>query len=146
MPSGLFKQVDNQWVFSGPTPPTFNGYQGDHRKLLTDYIFQLTPEEQRRVAASMPHAKTASSSLGVITSRPPHERITPAVEVRDRIPWLEFPDTDSSSGRQIRSGLVEMTDKRTCKPRKGRHHESKVGKELFLSMLALCALLALGSM
>ncbi len=60
MPSGLFKEVDNQWVFAGPTPPTFNGFQGDHRKLLTDYIFQLTPEEQRRVAASMPKAKTAS--------------------------------------------------------------------------------------
>ena len=60
MPSGLFKQENNQWVFAGPTPPTFNGYEGDHRKLLTDYIFQLTPEEQRRVAASMPHPKTAS--------------------------------------------------------------------------------------
>jgi len=60
MPSGLFKQVNNQWVFAGPTPPTFNGFEGDHRKLLTDYIFQLTPEEQRRVAASMPRAKTAS--------------------------------------------------------------------------------------
>jgi cytochrome c2 len=59
MPSGLFKQQDGQWVFAGPTPPTFNGYAGDHRKLLTDYIFQLTAEEQRRVAASMPHAKAA---------------------------------------------------------------------------------------
>jgi hypothetical protein len=59
MPSGLFKQLDNQWVFSGPTPPTFNGYTGDHRKLLTDYIFQLTADEQRRVASSMPRAKAA---------------------------------------------------------------------------------------
>jgi hypothetical protein len=59
MPSGLFKQQDNQWVFAGPTPPSFQGYTGDHRKLLTDYIFQLTPEEQRKVAASMPHAKAA---------------------------------------------------------------------------------------
>ncbi len=59
MPSGLFKQQNNQWVFAGPTPPSFNGYTGDHRKLLTDYIFQLTPEEQRRVAASMPRAKAA---------------------------------------------------------------------------------------
>ncbi len=59
MPSGLFKQDNNRWVFSGPTPPSFNGYDGDHRKLLTDYIFQLTPEEQRRVASSMPRAKTA---------------------------------------------------------------------------------------
>ena len=59
MPSGLFKQVNHQWVFAGPTPPTFNGFEGDHRKLLTDYIFQLTPEEQRRVAASMPRAKAS---------------------------------------------------------------------------------------
>ncbi len=59
MPSGLFKQQNNQWVFAGPTPPTFNGFEGDHRKLLTDYIFQLTAEEQRRVAASMPHARAA---------------------------------------------------------------------------------------
>jgi cytochrome c2 len=60
MPSGLFRQDNNRYVFSGPTPPTFNGYDGDHRKLLTDYIFQLTPEEQRRVAASMPRAKAAA--------------------------------------------------------------------------------------
>ena len=59
MPSGLFKQQNSQWVFSGPTPPTFNGYEGDHRKLLTDYIFQLTADEQRRVASSMPRAKAA---------------------------------------------------------------------------------------
>jgi hypothetical protein len=56
----LFRQQDNQWVFAGPTPPSFQGYAGDHRKLLTDYIFQLTPEEQRKVASSMPRAKTAS--------------------------------------------------------------------------------------
>jgi hypothetical protein len=59
MPSGLFKQQDSRFVFAGPTPPSFNGFEGDHRKLLTDYIFQLTAEEQRRVAASMPHAKAA---------------------------------------------------------------------------------------
>jgi cytochrome c551/c552 len=59
MPSGLFKEQNNQWIFSGPTPATFNGYTGDHRKLLTDYIFQLTPEEQRRVASSMPHSQAA---------------------------------------------------------------------------------------
>ncbi len=59
MPSGLFKQDNSRYVFSGPTPPSFNGYEGDHRKLLTDYIFQLTAEEQRRVASSMPRAKAA---------------------------------------------------------------------------------------
>jgi cytochrome c551/c552 len=60
MPSGLFRQQDQRWVFAGPTPPTFEGYDGDHRKLLTDYIFQLTPEEQRRVAASLPRAKASA--------------------------------------------------------------------------------------
>jgi cytochrome c2 len=64
MPSGLFRQEKNQWVFAGPTPPTFNGYEGDHRKLLTDYIFQLTAEEQRRVAASMPRATAAAQHKG----------------------------------------------------------------------------------
>ncbi len=53
MPSGLFKKENNQWVFAGPTPPSFQGYDQDHTKLLVDYIFQLTPEEQRRAAASM---------------------------------------------------------------------------------------------
>ena len=60
MPSGLFRQQNQRWVFAGPTPPTFNGYEGDHRKLLTDYIFQLTPEEQRRVASSMPRVKASA--------------------------------------------------------------------------------------
>jgi hypothetical protein len=53
MPSGLFRRENNQWVFAGPTPSSFQGYDKDHAKLLVDYIFQLTPEEQRRVASSM---------------------------------------------------------------------------------------------
>jgi hypothetical protein len=53
MPSGLFNHVNGQWVFAGPTPPSFQGYTQDHTKLLVDYIMQLTPEEQRKVAASM---------------------------------------------------------------------------------------------
>ncbi|MBV8049582.1 MAG: cytochrome c [Acidobacteriaceae bacterium] len=53
MPSGLFRRDKDHWVFAGPTPPSFQGYQQDHSKLLVNYIFQLTPDEQRRVAASM---------------------------------------------------------------------------------------------
>ena len=60
MPSGLFRRANNQWVFAGPTPPSFEGYEKDHSKLLVDYIFQLTPEEQKRVASSMGKA-TAST-------------------------------------------------------------------------------------
>ena len=57
MPSGLFKRENDRWVFAGPTPPSFQGYDRDQTKLLVDYIFQLTPEEQRRVGASMGRAK-----------------------------------------------------------------------------------------
>src|SRR5712672_724830 len=62
MPSGLFRQVSGQWVFSGPTPSSFQGYDKDHTKLLVDYIFQLTPEEQRRVGTSLGPARAANKS------------------------------------------------------------------------------------
>jgi hypothetical protein len=54
-------------MFSGPTPASFNGYDKDHTKLLVEYIFRLTPEEQRRVSASMGRARAATSgnSTGV---------------------------------------------------------------------------------
>jgi mono/diheme cytochrome c family protein len=62
MPSGLFKRVNNHWVFSGPTPPAFQGYDKDQTKLLVDYIFELTAEEQRRVSAAMGHARVSNGS------------------------------------------------------------------------------------
>jgi cytochrome c551/c552 len=70
MPSNLFKRENGHWVFSGPTPASFQGYDKDHTKLLVDYILQLTPEEQRRVGAAMGHARAAagSSSSGAKTS------------------------------------------------------------------------------
>jgi Cytochrome c len=60
MPSGLFNRVDGRWVFSGPTPPSFKGYDKDQTKLLVDYIFQLTAEEQRRVSAAMGRASASN--------------------------------------------------------------------------------------
>jgi cytochrome c551/c552/transcription termination factor NusB len=70
MPSGLFKRENNRWTFSGPTPSSFNGYDKDHTKLLVEYIFQLTPEEQRRVSASMGRTRAADGggSSGVGTA------------------------------------------------------------------------------
>lgn len=62
MPSGLFKHENDQWVFSGPTPASFRGYDKDHTKLLVDYIFALTPEEQRRVSAGL--GKKAAATGG----------------------------------------------------------------------------------
>src|SRR5712664_465060 len=60
MPSGLFKRENDRWTFSGPTPASFVGYDKDHTKLLVEYIFQLTPEEQRRVSASTGRARAAN--------------------------------------------------------------------------------------
>ncbi len=62
MPSGLFKKEHDQWVFAGPTPPSFQGYDKDHTKLLVDYIFQLTPEEQRRVGSARGRASISNPS------------------------------------------------------------------------------------
>ena len=74
MPSGLFKRENNHWVFAGPTPSSFQGYDKDHTKLLVDYIFQLTPEEQRRVGASPGRTQasrpTASSAAKSATAGP----------------------------------------------------------------------------
>jgi hypothetical protein len=60
MPSGLFRKNKTQWVFAGPTPPSFQGYTGDHTKLLVNYIFQLTPDEQRRVAGAMGRSRAST--------------------------------------------------------------------------------------
>ena len=62
MPSGLFKRDGSRWVFSGPTPASFQGYDKDQTKLLVNYIMQLTPEEQRRVSASMGGTRASSSA------------------------------------------------------------------------------------
>ena len=66
MPSGLFKRENDHWVFAGPTPPSFEGYDKDQTRLLVNYILQLTPEEQRRVQGAMGHnqASTKASPRG----------------------------------------------------------------------------------
>jgi hypothetical protein len=62
MPSGLFKRENDHWVFSGPTPHSFDGYDKDQTRLLVNYILQLTPEEQRRVAGAMGHSQASSKT------------------------------------------------------------------------------------
>ncbi len=76
MPSDLFRRENNRWVFAGPTPPSFQGYDKDHTKLLVDYIFQLTPEEQRRVVAAMGRTQASTQPSGSVkqdaSSSDPH--------------------------------------------------------------------------
>ncbi len=52
MPSGLFRLDNDRYVFTGPTPPSFNGYTKDHADLLVRYMFQFTPEELTRLRSS----------------------------------------------------------------------------------------------
>jgi hypothetical protein len=52
MPSGLFRQEGDRWVFAGPTPASFQGYTKDQADLLVRYMFQFTPEELGRLRSS----------------------------------------------------------------------------------------------
>ncbi len=59
MPSGLFRLESGRWVFSGPTPQSFKDYNKDHADLLVRYMFEITPEEQRRLVGG----RSASAPL-----------------------------------------------------------------------------------
>jgi hypothetical protein len=52
MPSELFRQQGDRWVFNGALPTTFNSYQRDHARLLVRYMFQITPAEVQRLRAA----------------------------------------------------------------------------------------------
>jgi cytochrome c2 len=74
MPSGLFRHQGDRWVFAGPTPEAFKGYDKDHVQLLVRYMFQLTPEEQRRLIQMLPArgatpARKASSGSGSTSAK-----------------------------------------------------------------------------
>jgi cytochrome c551/c552 len=76
MPSGLFRHEGDRWTFAGPTPDSFKGYSKDHVQLLVRYMFQFTPEEQRRLIQTLP-ATTAA--------KPPSDTaIRAAVSARER--------------------------------------------------------------
>jgi hypothetical protein len=62
MPSGLFTKKDDRYVFSGPTPETFNDYHRDHAVLLVRYMFLMTPEEQQKLISTQPSASPPSAS------------------------------------------------------------------------------------
>jgi cytochrome c2 len=74
MPSELFKrdQAHDRWVFNGPTPPAFQTYEKDHVDLLVRYIFQVSPDEQKRLgtgggasAAPAPAATPAKTAMTI---------------------------------------------------------------------------------
>jgi cytochrome c2 len=73
MPSELFKrdQGHDRWVFNGPTPPAFQTYEKDHVDLLVRYIFQVSPDEQKRLgtgggATAAPAPATAPAKTAMM--------------------------------------------------------------------------------
>ena len=52
MPAGMFRKENDHWVIKGPTLPAIEGDNQDHAKLLVRYIFQLTPQEERRLSST----------------------------------------------------------------------------------------------
>ena len=49
MPSGLFRRDGDRWVFALGDVRSLRGYQEDHAKLLVRYMFEFSPQEQRRL-------------------------------------------------------------------------------------------------
>ncbi|MFQ5739420.1 MAG: c-type cytochrome [Acidobacteriota bacterium] len=54
MPSGLFRRQGERWVFALAELDSFRSYQRDHADLVVRYMFQFTPEEQRRLTGHSP--------------------------------------------------------------------------------------------
>ena len=49
MPSGLFEWDGKRWIFAMADLPSMKDYPKDHADLVVRYMFQFTPEEQRRL-------------------------------------------------------------------------------------------------
>ena len=64
MPSGLFRQQNSHWVFSGPTPPSFNGYEGHHRSCW--YGLHLPIDPGRAAASGRFHAARQGSDADTL--------------------------------------------------------------------------------
>jgi len=64
MPSDLFKrdEAHARWVFNGPTPDSFKTYEKDQLDLLVRYIFQSSPDEQKRLGAGAASASPAPAA------------------------------------------------------------------------------------
>jgi cytochrome c551/c552 len=98
MPSGLFMQAEGRWVFNGPTPPIFHGYEGDHANLLMRYLFELTPAEQQRLI------QMSGGSLNPASAKPSSSEL----RARPRRPVPRQASRDAA--RSLMSGCRELGD------------------------------------
>ncbi len=66
MPSNLFRQENGRWLVKGQMSDDLKAYEGDHVNLLVRYMFQITPDEQRKLAGAGGGASAAAA-----TGKPP---------------------------------------------------------------------------
>jgi cytochrome c551/c552 len=66
MPSGLFERdkEHERWVTKGVTSPAIQVYDKDHVNLLVRYMFQITPDEQKRLMAGGGGGAAAPAAAG----------------------------------------------------------------------------------
>ena len=69
MPSELFIKdpAHDRLIFKAETPPSFQAYNKDHLDLIVRYLFQITPDEQRRIGG----ASAAAAAAPAATATPP---------------------------------------------------------------------------
>ena len=116
MPSGLFKTDGERHVFNGPLPASAEQYGGDHAKLLVRYMLQLTPDEQRRLAAIAPAPTSGTTPPATVAM---HRGLkTPQAASTRRI-------APASNGRRRQQASSGSVPRRRVAPVAGRARASR---------------------
>jgi len=70
MPDGMFVRKDDHWVVGAPNAPAdVVNYPKDHARLVARYMFQMTPDEQKRLLSASPApAKPAATPAATTTT------------------------------------------------------------------------------
>jgi len=70
MPDGMFVRKEDHWVVGAPNAPAdVVNYPKDHARLVTRYMFMMTPDEQKRLLSASPApAKPASTPAATTTT------------------------------------------------------------------------------
>ncbi|HYX30615.1 MAG TPA: c-type cytochrome [Pyrinomonadaceae bacterium] len=70
MPDGMFVKNGDRWVVGAPNAPAdVVNYPKDHARLVTRYMFMITPEEQKRLMSASPApAKPAAAPATTTTT------------------------------------------------------------------------------
>jgi cytochrome c2 len=68
MPDGMFVRKDDHWVVGAPNAPAdVVNYPKDHARLVTRYMFMMTPDEQKRLLSATPAPAKPSATPAAAT-------------------------------------------------------------------------------